>query len=243
MQNQFTYDVVYEVKNLLTSLRAAVKALELVKDEAQRRQFLGTIQENAVRMERLLNDIGAAGRFEGELEQEIFTNFDMCQLLRNIAQKYGPVTKEKDITIKMELPQNAITIHNLEKQLAQVFENLVTNAKSFCHTGGHIRICIKLQTDTLLTVIEDTVPGFPAGTLDKIFDRLYSDRPNDAFGAHPGLGLSISKKGVKAHGGVISAENSTFKFPKGEESDVLGARLLVGLPQVYRESTLSMGIT
>ena len=192
-QNQFTYDVVHEVKNPLTSLRATVKALELVKDEAQRRQLLGIIQEDAVRMERLLNDIGAAGRLDGELEQETRANFEMCQLLRNIAQQYDPVAAEKNITIKMELPQNAFTIHGLEKQLAQVFENLVTNAISFCNTGGHIRIWIKLQTDTCLAVIEDTGPGFPTGTLDKIFDRFYSDRPNGAFGAHSGLGLSISK--------------------------------------------------
>ena len=116
-QNQFTYDVVHEVKNPLTSLRAAVKALELVKDEAQRRQLLGIIQEDAVRMERLLNDIGAAGRLDGELEQETRANFDMCQLLRNIAQQYDPVAAEKNITIKMELPQNAITIHGLKNNL------------------------------------------------------------------------------------------------------------------------------
>ena len=243
MQNQFTYDVVHEVKNPLTSLRAAVKALELVKDEAQRRQLLGIIQEDAVRMERLLNDIGAAGRLDGELEQETRANFDMCQLLRNIAQQYDPVAAEKNITIKMELPQNAITIHGLEKQLAQVFENLVTNAISFCNTGGHIRIWIKLQTDTCLAVIEDTGPGFPAGTLDKIFDRFYSDRPNGAFGAHSGLGLSISKKIIEAHGGVIWAENITSKFSTGEESDVLGARLLVGLPRVCCSSSNHIGIT
>ncbi len=116
-QNQFTYDVVHEVKNPLTSLRAAVKALELVKDEAQRRQLLGIIQEDAVRMERLLNDIGAAGRLDGELEQETRANFEMCQLLRNIAQQYDPVAAEKNITIKMELPQNAITIHGLKNNL------------------------------------------------------------------------------------------------------------------------------
>ena len=116
-QNQFTYDVVHEVKNPLTSLRAAVKALELVKDEAQHRQLLGIIQEDAVRMERLLNDIGAAGRLDGELEQETRANFEMCQLLRNIAQQYDPVAAEKNITIKMELPQNAITIHGLKNNL------------------------------------------------------------------------------------------------------------------------------
>ena len=242
-QNQFTYDVVHEVKNPLTSLRAAVKALELVKDEAQRRQLLGIIQEDAVRMERLLNDIGAAGRLDGELEQETRANFEMCQLLRNIAQQYDPVAAEKNITIKMELPQNAFTIHGLEKQLAQVFENLVTNAISFCNTGGHIRIWIKLQTDTCLAVIEDTGPGFPTGTLDKIFDRFYSDRPNGAFGAHSGLGLSISKKIIEAHGGVIWAENITSKFSTSEESDILGARLLVDMPRVCCSSSNHIGIT
>ena len=215
----------------------------MANDEAQRRQVFGIIQEDVVRMERLLNDIGAAGRLDGELEQEICANFDMCKLLRNIAQQYDPVAAEKNITIKMELPQNAITIHGLEKQLAQVFENLVTNAISFCNTGGHIRIWIKLQTDTCLAVIEDTGPGFPAGTLDKIFDRFYSDRPNGAFGAHSGLGLSISKKIIEAHGGVIWAENITSKFSTGEESDVLGARLLVGLPRVCCSSSNHIGIT
>jgi two-component system sensor histidine kinase ChvG len=243
IQYQFTYDVLHEVKNPHTSLRAAVKALGLAKDEAQRRQVFGIIQEDVVRMERLLNDMGAPGRLDGELEQGICANFDMCQLLRNIAQQYDPVAAEKNITIKMELPQNAFTIHGLEKQLAQVFENLVTNAISFCNTGGHIRIWIKLQTDTCLAVIEDTGPGFPAGTLDKIFDRFYSDRPNGAFGAHSGLGLSISKKIIEAHCGVIWAENITSKFSTGEERDVLGARLLVGLPQVCCSSSNHIGIT
>ena len=62
MQNRFTSDVIHEVKNPLTSLRATVKALELVKDEAQRQQLFGIIQEDVVRMERLLNDIGAASK-------------------------------------------------------------------------------------------------------------------------------------------------------------------------------------
>ena len=194
-------------------------------------------------MERLLNDIGAAGRLDGQLEQETCASFDIGQLLRNVAQRYDPVAAEKDITIELELPQNAITIHGIEKRLAQVFENLVTNAISFCDTGGHIRIWIKLQTDTCLAVIEDTGPGFPAGTLDKIFDRFYSDRPNGAFGAHSGLGLSISKKVVEAHGGVIWAENITSKFSTSEESDILGARLLVGLPRVCCSSSNHIGIT
>ena len=183
-------------------------------------------------MERLLNDIAAAGRFDGQLEHETSANFDMCQLLRNVAQRYDPVAAEKDIKIELELPQKTIIIHGLEKRLVQVFENLATNAISFYGTGGHIRIWVKLQTDTCLAVIEDTGPGFPKGSLDKIFNRFYSDRPNSAFGEHSGLGLSISKQVVEAHGGVIWAENITSKLSTGEESDILGARLLIALPRI-----------
>lgn len=243
MQNRFTNDVIHEVKNPLTSLRAAAKALELVKEETQRQHLLGIIQEDVLRMERLLNDIRAAGRLDGQLEQETFASFDIGQLLRNVAQRYDPVAAEKDITIELELPQKTIIINGLEKRLAQVFENLATNAISFCDAGGIIRIWVKLQTDSCLAVIEDTGPGFPKGSLDKIFNRFYSDRPNSAFGAHSGLGLSISKQVVEAHGGVIWAENITSKLSTGEESDILGARLLVGLPRICSETTNYMGIT
>lgn len=194
-------------------------------------------------MERLLNDIGAAGRLDGQLEQETCASFDIGQLLRNVAQRYDPVAAEKDITIELELPQKTIIINGLEKRLAQVFENLATNAISFCDAGGIIRIWVKLQTDSCLAVIEDTGPGFPKDSLDKIFNRFYSDRPNSAFGEHSGLGLSISKQVVEAHGGVIWAENITSKLSTGEESDILGARLLVGLPRICSETTNYMGIT
>ena len=243
MQNRFTSDVIHEVKNSLTSLRATAKALELVKEETQRQQLLGIIQEDVLRMERLLNDIGAAGRLDGQLEQETCASFDIGQLLRNVAQRYDPVAAEKDITIELELPQKTIIINGLEKRLAQVFENLATNAISFCDAGGIIRIWVKLQTDTCLAVIEDTGPGFPKGSLDKIFNRFYSDRPNSAFGEHSGLGLSISKQVVEAHGGVIWAENITSKLSTGEESDILGARLLVALPRICSATTNYMGIT
>ncbi|MDA9795600.1 ATP-binding protein [Paracoccaceae bacterium] len=141
------------------------------------------------------------------------------------------------------MPQKPIIIHGLEKRLAQVFENLAANAISFCDTGGHIRIWVKLQTDTCLAVIEDTRSGFPKGSLDKIFNHFYSDRPNSAFGERSGLGLSISKQVVEAHGGVIWAEKFTSKLSTGEESDILGAGLLVGLPRICCKITNYMGMT
>ena len=81
----------------------------------------------------------------------------------------------------------------------------------------------------MLVVVEDTGPGIPDGSLTKIFQRFYSERPVGDFGNNSGLGLAISKQIVTAHAGVIWAENirPTDADPTSEP---LGARFVVGLP-------------
>ena len=77
-----------------------------------------------------------------------------------------------------------------------------------------------------LLTIEDEGPGIPPGSLEKIFDRFYSERPDtEQFGTHSGLGLSISRQIVEAHQGKIEAENRTDFHGK-----VLGARFILRLP-------------
>jgi len=80
--------------------------------------------------------------------------------------------------------------------------------------------------DWVVVTIEDDGPGIPPGSLEKIFDRFYSERPDtEQFGTHSGLGLSISRQIVAAHQGTIEAENRTDLHGK-----VLGARFIVRLP-------------
>lgn len=108
----------------------------------------------------------------------------------------------------------------------QVFRNLIANAVSFSPPGGVITLAARRDEDAVVITVEDEGPGIPEGKLEAIFNRFYTERPTgEKFGTHSGLGLSISKQIVDAHGGVIRAENR-----RDAEARVAGARFIVRLP-------------
>jgi two-component system sensor histidine kinase ChvG len=89
--------------------------------------------------------------------------------------------------------------------------------------------CRRLRKEIEL-VVDDDGPGVRPDAMEKIFERFYTDRPEQGFGQNSGLGLSISKQIVEAHGGRIWVENRTAEGAQGEEPRVLGARFVVRLP-------------
>ena len=105
----------------------------------------------------------------------------------------------------------------------RVFRNLIENAISFSPPGGLITVSLGRRDGSVVVSVEDEGPGLPPGKTEAIFDRFYSERPaGEKFGTHSGLGLSISKQIVDAHGGTISAVN------RGDGQS--GARFTVRLP-------------
>jgi two-component system sensor histidine kinase ChvG len=104
--------------------------------------------------------------------------------------------------------------------------NLISNAVSFSPDGGRIRISASRDDGTVLVTVADDGPGIPPGSEAAVFERFYRERPEaEKFGAHSGLGLSISQQIVTAHDGDIWAENRTA--PGGA---ILGARFVVRFP-------------
>jgi two-component system sensor histidine kinase ChvG len=119
-----------------------------------------------------------------------------------------------------------------EGPLGQVFRNLVDNARSFSPPGGRVHIGVTRQRGPdgrreVWVTVDDEGPGIPAENLETIFERFYTARPKgQAFGGHSGLGLSIVRQIVEAHGGRVSAENRL-----GPDGEVKGARFTVALPE------------
>ncbi|NAZ37940.1 sensor histidine kinase [Rubellimicrobium sp. CFH 75288] len=226
---QFAADVAHEIKNPLASLRSAVGTLHLATREDQRRKLLEIIEHDVRRLDRLVSDISNASRLDSELVKEEERPFDLLRLIGNLNEHLGAEARAKGIEFIADLPPQPIVIHGLENRLAQVFVNLLSNAISFCEEGDAIRIWARRRENRVLVVVEDTGPGIPEGSLEKIFQRFYSERPEGQFGNNSGLGLAISKQIVEAHGGVIWAENirPTEADPTSEP---LGARFVVGLP-------------
>ena len=226
---QFAADVAHEIKNPLASLRSAVASLHVAKRDDQRTRLLEVIDHDVRRLDRLVSDISNASRLDSELVKEQEETFNLTKTLTNLCDYLGQQAGEKGVELITDFPVEPIVISGLEARLAQVFVNLITNAVSFCEDGDAVRVWTRKRDDRVLVVVEDTGPGIPEQALEKVFKRFYSERPQGQFGNNSGLGLSISKQIVEAHGGVIWAENIRPTHADAT-SDPLGARFIVGLP-------------
>jgi two-component system sensor histidine kinase ChvG len=111
--------------------------------------------------------------------------------------------------------------------------NLIDNARSFSPSDGTVRVTCRRSGREILITVDDDGPGIRPDAIDKIFERFYTDRPQQNFGQNSGLGLSISKHIVEAHDGRLLAQNRIAPREPGDgaaEDRVLGARFLVRLP-------------
>lgn len=226
---QFAADVAHEIKNPLASLRSAVGTLHVAKTDDQRGRLLDVIEHDVRRLDRLVSDISNASRLDSELVKDDEEPFDLMKMLTNLTEYLAQQAAEKGVEFIKDVPNEPIIIHGLEARLAQVFVNLITNATSFCEDGDAVRIWARRRDNRVLVVVEDTGPGIPDQALNKVFNRFYSERPENQFGNHSGLGLAISKQIIEAHGGVIWAENIR-PTDADVTSEPLGARFVVGLP-------------
>jgi len=226
----FAADVAHELRNPLTSLRSAVETLPLARNDTSRKRLLEVIQHDVKRLDRLISDISDASRLDAELQRQEAAPVNLAHLLEALVKAANEVRGDVAVTLAFEGgPDFVVPGH--DSRLGQVVSNLIDNARSFSPPGGAVRVkCRKLKEAVEITV-DDEGPGIRPDALEKIFDRFYTDRPDQGFGQNSGLGLSISKQIVEAHGGRIWAENRLAAAAHGEEPKVLGARFHVRLPE------------
>ncbi|MCZ2203467.1 sensor histidine kinase [Bartonella sp. A05] len=231
---RFAADVSHELKNPLTSLRSAVETLPLTKNEAAQQQLLEIIQHDVRRLDRLITDISDASRLDAELARETAQIVDMSVLLESLIHAIREVYRNKQtIDINLNIIPRLNGKHYLvlghELRLGQVISNLIENARSFIPlNNGKIDITMKSQDSMLILTVEDNGPGIRSENIDHIFERFYTDRPNeDAFGQNSGLGLSISRQIIEAHNGTLTAENI---FDPSLKNKKTGARFIIVLP-------------
>jgi len=127
-------------------------------------------------------------------------------------------------------PPSNFKVPGHDSRLGQVVSNLVDNARSFSPPGGTVRITCRRLKSAVEILVDDDGPGIRPEALDKIFERFYTDRPEQGFGQNSGLGLSISKQIIEAHGGTIRVQNRITVAGRTAEPRVLGARFIVRLP-------------
>jgi two-component system sensor histidine kinase ChvG len=227
----FAADVAHELKNPLTSLRSAVETLPRAKTEESQKRLLGVIQHDVRRLDRLISDIADASRLDAELQRQDAEPVDIAKLLKTLISVANEV-KQENVTVSLTFEgggRQAFNVPGHDSRLGQVIHNLIDNARSFSPAGGVVRVTGRRVKDEVEITVDDDGPGVNPDAFERIFERFYTDRPHQGFGQNSGLGLSICKQIVDAHGGRIWVENRTQTTPDGEEQ-ILGARFIVRLP-------------
>ena len=230
----FAADVAHELKNPLTSLRSAVETLPLARSDSSRARLLEVIEHDVKRLDRLISDISDASRLDAELQRQDMAPVDLRRLLTTLTSVANETRLGHDVAVEARFEgrssSDIFLVPGHDSRLGQVISNLLSNAQSFSEPGGKVRILCRRVRSGIEIVVDDDGPGIRPDALERVFERFYTDRPHQGFGQNSGLGLSISKQIIDAHGGRIWAENRMGRKGADGEPTIAGARFVVRLP-------------
>jgi PAS domain S-box-containing protein len=196
--------VAHEIKNPLGSISIYVQLLRKslvrhgISDDPQIKKSLDVVNEEIERLNKIIVDFLFAVR---PLRFE-FAPLDVNALVRALSDFFAEEMKTARIVLTLELGEGLPLIQGDERFIRQMFINLVKNAMSAMPNGGTIRIGTKLAEDMLVIKVEDNGSGIPAAMLHKIFEPYYTTKVDGT-----GLGLTMTYKVVKEHGGDIRVQS------------------------------------
>jgi two-component system sensor histidine kinase ChvG len=209
----FSTDLVHEIRNPLASLKSASEILNDTKDAEERLKLINILSHDVQRIERLITDYSQILKDEVALSKEKFKKIDLIPIIKSVVDDYNNIYQAKrGINISFLNDENkSYVINGIENRIEQIIANLLDNAISFSDDNKNIDIKISKNLEKQIVInILDEGPGFKERDTSKIFQRFYSNRP-DKFGQHSGLGLNIVKNLTDLHNASINALNRTDK--------------------------------
>ena len=222
----FSTDLVHEIRNPLASLKSASEIISETDDKDKREKLVKILSHDVERIERLITDYSQMLKDEVALSTEKMNQVDLKSVVHSVVDDFNNIYMTKrgiKIELNIEDSLKEFKILGIENRIEQILANLLDNSISFSEDNQTITVEIqKDQKSQIILRVIDQGQGFKEKKLNKIFDRFYSNRP-DRFGEHSGLGLNIVKNLVELHGGTISASNNINQN---------GARIEVTFPKV-----------
>jgi signal transduction histidine kinase len=222
MRDAFVATVSHELRTPLTSISGF---LEMLQDEEHElgesgRTYLDVIRRSTARLHQLVEELLLIAQIEAhrvELEPELL---DLAELASQSVEALRPIAAENEIAIEFVADHPSL-VRGDARRLAQVIDNLVSNAVKFTPEGGSIVVSVDAGNGDVRLVVTDTGIGIPASEQGQVFGRFFrSSNATEGAIAGTGLGLAISRALVEQHGGTIALESEEGR----------GTRVTVALP-------------
>lgn len=228
MRRDFVANVSHELRTPLTALMGFIETLRgpAKDDGAVRERFLGIMQGETERMNRLVGDLLSLSRVEADERVRPTTQVDVVAVLSSTMRNLSPLAVEADVELIANLPNEAVMITADIDQLMQVFTNLIENAIKYGSEGKRVFVSLSLhervnalRAPAVIVTVRDEGPGIAPHHLARLTERFYraDDHRNHKLGG-TGLGLAIVKHILNRHGGRIKI---TSDLGQGSEFKVI----------------------
>ena len=214
----FSTDLVHEIRNPLASLKSASEIISETDNKEQRDKLINIVSHDVERIERLITDYSQMLKDEAAMTSEKMRKLDLETIVKSVVDDYNNLYNSKrgiSISLKTNGSKDYIIL-GIENRIEQIIANLLDNSISFSQDNQEIQVELsKIENGKINLNVIDEGEGFKEKDTEKIFKRFYSNRP-DKFGEHSGLGLNIVKNLVELHNGQILASNNRNKGAKIE---------------------------
>ena len=214
----YSTDLLHEIRNPLASLKSASEIISETEDKVKREKLIKIVSHDVERIERLITDYSQMLKDEAVISTEKMQKINLKEIASSVVDDFNNIYNSKkniEIKLKSNGSENYFIL-GITNRIEQIISNLLENSISF--SGENQEIIVEVSKDENgrhKLVVIDEGRGFNEKDTDKIFNRFYSNRPEN-FGEHSGLGLNIVKNLVELHNGQIKAENNLNKGAKVE---------------------------
>lgn len=214
MRDQFVDTATHELRTPLANIKAYAETLALadVIDIEQQKQFLNTINSEATRLARFVDDLLSVSSMElGSLSLNKQVT-DLGRMLNDVLAKIRPQVDEKRLTFEVAFPEKMPEPELDKDKISAVLVNLLGNAVKYTPANGRVIFRVNITDQQMEISIEDTGVGIAEDELPKVFDKFFrSPDPRVQEQTGTGLGLALAHEIVRLHGGRITVESEINK--------------------------------
>ena len=214
MKSEFVSNVSHELKTPLALIRMFGETLDsgIVNEEKDKQKFYSIIKKESERLTHLINNVLDFSRMDAGVKEYNFQEADLVEVVRGSLEAYKFQISDNGFQIEIELPDEPLILKIDKDSISQVLLNLLNNAVKYSDEEKHILVKVQKDSTSASISIADRGVGIPKDELKKIFDKFYrvsTARTKETRGS--GLGLTLAKHIVEAHGGTIEVESEVGK--------------------------------
>lgn len=205
-RRDFVANVSHELRTPLSIIQGYTEALAdgMAATEEERREYLDIVQEEVLRLRRLVNDLLDLRKMETGQTEMKFSFVELSSLLGRVTEHFRGPAKKKNINLILRVEPDLPPVMADEDRLKQVFINLLDNGLRAVPDGGMVKVSAVQSNGEIKISIKDSGPGIPEEEIPLIWERFYKvDKSRARESGGTGLGLAISRRIVEAHGGKI----------------------------------------